>query len=35
MEIISKKTVAETIEMWDNQQNKSESQMSFCCYCGD
>lgn len=35
MEIIKEKTVEETVTTWENQQEKSESQMSCCCYCGD
>lgn len=35
MEIVKQKSVEEIMETWKNQQEKAESQMSCCCYCGD
>ena len=35
MEIVRQNTVENTVQTWASQQEKCESQMSCCCYCGD
>lgn len=35
MEILKNHTVERAVETWNNQQEKTVSQVSCCCYCGD
>lgn len=35
MEILKERTVDNTVQVWENQLEKTTAQMSCCCYCGD
>lgn len=35
MEILKQNSIEKVEKVWEEQQEKTVSQMSCCCYCGD